>query len=53
MPRSERDELEKMMDGLTFERVFDKRDIAPFRFFHQNGIPQVVELERPVLDFYR
>ncbi len=49
----ERKRLRQMTDGLTCERLLNNEATELMRFFHTRGVPQVVELQQPVLDFSR
>lgn len=46
--KRERDRMRALTDNLTFEQILRGDGIEPIKFFHQNGIPQVVELEHSV-----
>ena len=46
--KRERDRMRALTDNLTFEQIIRAEVVEPIKFFHQNGIPQVVELEHSV-----
>lgn len=51
--KKERDRMRSLTADLTYEQILNANAVEPIRFFHQNGCPQVVEMDRPVLDFSR
>jgi hypothetical protein len=48
LPRAEKQQMSKRAGALSYKSLVDTSDFSLLRWFHENGVPQVVSLPDPV-----